>query len=206
MLSCGCSGTLGTRSTGGKKWYSPLFGKRSKTFFSRSTLTLGEGNGKKNTNYAGYPIKEGILDWHITVYLVSLIPYPIIYSIFVSSWTNFGCSEHFSYPLLPRPKLRDGSLIWIRLHLLAAFTLTNERSTPSLNRREPLYDTKSSPVININPARGRQRTRTNPDYEEKESLKAKFDYDTSFQELLALKGAYPGTKGRLLRLEQGPKE
>lgn len=84
----------------------------------------------------------------------------------------------------------------------AAFTLTNERSTPSLNRREPLYDTKSSPAININPAFSRQRTRTNPDYEEKESLKAEFDYDTSFQELLALKGARIRTKGRLVRLEK----
>ena len=37
--------------------------------------------------------------------------------------------------------------------------------------REPLYDTKSSPIVNINPAFSRQRTRTHPDYEEKESLK-----------------------------------
>lgn len=53
MLSCGCSSTLGTRSTGGKKGCSPLFvskGKRSNTLFSRSTLTLnalGEGNGQQ---------------------------------------------------------------------------------------------------------------------------------------------------------------
>ena len=44
--------------------------------------------------------------------------------------------------------------------------------------------------------------RTNQNYEEKESLKAEFDYDTSFQELLALKGARIRTKGRLVRLEQ----
>ncbi|KAF8364623.1 hypothetical protein HHK36_033406 [Tetracentron sinense] len=81
-------------------------------------------------------------------------------------------------------------LILILRNETAALTLTKERSTPSLNCREPLYDTKSSPAININPAFSRQRTRTHPDYEE--SLKPEFDYDTSFQELLALKGAYPG--------------
>jgi hypothetical protein len=74
----------------------------------------------------------------------------------------------------------------------AALTLTKERSTPSLNRREPLYDTKSYPAVNINPAFSRQRTRTHPDYEEQESIKPEFDYDTSFQELLAMKVAYPG--------------
>jgi hypothetical protein len=41
--------------------------------------------------------------------------------------------------------------------------------------------------------------RTNLFYEEKESLKAEFDYDTSCWLCI---GAYPGTKGRLLRLEK----
>jgi hypothetical protein len=55
--------------------------------------------------------------------------------------------------------------------------------------REPLYDTKSSPAVNINPAFSRQRTRTHPDYEEKESLKPiRLRHELSFQELLALKG------------------
>lgn len=54
----------------------------------------------------------------------------------------------------------------------------------------------------LNPAFSRQRTRTHPDYEEKESLKPEFDYDTSFQELLALKGPRIRTKGRLVRLEE----